>query len=149
MYCIYYAYSSMYIQYYSPQYTLFTVYITHYITLYYTMLFTYTGNDRIDLNIEPGMISGIELIVQAGINQGGMLRDIIFRINEISHTTYKRQNSDLLLDLTITLSEALFGFQRNITFLNNSILSFQSPVNTIISTDSVFALENCGMYLIC
>ena len=94
------------------------------------------------------MISGVELIVQAGINQGGMLRDIIFRINEIPHTIYKRQNSDLLLDLTITLSEAIFGFQRNITFLNNSILSFQSPVNSIISTDSVFALENCGMYLI-
>ena len=136
----------------SAHYTLYMVYciITHlsYCTIpYYTPI--YTGNDRIDLNIEPGMISGIELIVQAGINQGGMLRDIIFRINEISHTTYKRQNSDLLLDLTITLSEALFGFQRNITFLNNSILSFQSPVNTIISTDSVFALENCGMYLIC
>ena len=94
------------------------------------------------------MISGIELIVQAGINQGGMLRDIIFRINEISHTIYKRQNSDLLLDLTITLSEAIFGFQRNITYLNNSILSFQSPIHTIISTDSVFALENCGMYII-
>lgn len=97
----------------------------------------------VKLKIERGMVGGVEMIVR-GLAGGGT-RDIIFRIKEAPHTQYLRQNSDLLVDVPITLGEALFGFQKSILFLDNTIIQFQSPVSEIVGNDAVYCLEGFGM----
>jgi hypothetical protein len=102
--------------------------------------------DKINLNIEPGMSGGTEMIVR-GVSQGSGrgTRDLIFRLHELSHPTYMRQNHDLLVELRISILEALFGFKRNITQLDGSSLLIQSPSNAVIQPTDVFALDGHGM----
>ncbi len=100
------------------------------------------NSEQFTLNIEPGMASGVELVVR---NLSGGQRDIIFRINELPHPEFTRQNNDLLIEVRINLEEALFGFKRKITHLDGKNLSFRSPPNSTVQPDSVFALAGFGM----
>lgn len=105
------------------------------------------NQERIDINIEPGMATGYELLVRnVGSNAyAGGGRDIIFRINELKHNRFTRNSNDLLVDVNITLQEALFGFYRSLNHLDGHEVWFKSPKNEVIQADDVFVIEGEGM----
>lgn len=48
--------------------------------------------------------------------------DIVIVLDEAEHALFKRRGADLLLDMEINLVEALCGFQKTITTLDNRTL---------------------------
>ncbi|MBI2482278.1 MAG: molecular chaperone DnaJ [Candidatus Vogelbacteria bacterium] len=77
----------------------------------------------------------IKIVVPAGINHGEMIRmtgrgeavargvagDLYIKVHVESHRTLHREGSDLLMDLTIKLSEALLGAERKIETLDGQL----------------------------
>lgn len=101
------------------------------------------ANNKVQLNIEPGMANGVELVVRGGVASSNT--DLIFRINEQPHPIFTRQNADLLVTISVRLEEALFGFYRNISHLDGQIVQIKSPLNQTVEPDSVYCLDNMGM----
>lgn len=89
------------------------------------------------------MFGGQELVAQA--EHRGMARDIILRLREIRHPIFLRKNADLLIDLKISITEALLGFDRTIKLLDGKEIKIQSPVGEVSGPDSVFVIPNYGM----
>jgi len=69
--------------------------------------------------------------------------DLILIINELPHSIFKRHENDLYMELEIKLYQALFGFDKIITHLDNRILH----INSINSTNfnCIKKIHNEGM----
>ena len=101
------------------------------------------STQQVKVVVEPGMFGGQELVAQAEYR--GQARDIILRLREIRHPIFLRKNADLLIDLKITLAEALLGFNRTINLLDGKEITIRSPAGEISGPDSVFIIPNYGM----
>ena len=101
------------------------------------------STQQVKVIVEPGMFGGQELVAQA--EHRGMARDIILRLREIRHPIFLRKNADLLIDLKISITEALLGFSRTIKLLDGKEITFVSPVGDISGPDTVFVIPNYGM----
>lgn len=101
------------------------------------------GQD-LTINIEAGMYDGIKLQGQV-MDRRGINRDIIFVIQEKEHTTFKRLNADLYMELSISFKEALLGFDRTVQHLDGSTFAVKSPDNEISAPNDVYELDNLGM----
>lgn len=101
---------------------------------------------EIELVIEPGMMSGMELASRGQFtDQRGMVRDLIFRIEEVEHPVYRRRNADLLLTLKISLRDALLGFEREMTHLDGSKFVIKSKKDEVTGANDVLILDGLGM----
>lgn len=93
-------------------------------------------------------MDGQELIArQQPIDPSGNLRDLVFRIKERRHTLFRRRNADLLLDIKISLREALVGFDYCIPHLDGTDLWIRRRPGEITSFGQVLILANQGMPL--
>jgi DnaJ-class molecular chaperone len=100
----------------------------------------------IAIRIEPGMFSGLEIRSNRQIFDRGMQREVFFKIKEISHPNFTRSNADLLTELTLSIRECLFGFQKEITHLDGRKLSIESPEGAgPINPGTVFRIDRKGM----
>jgi DnaJ-class molecular chaperone len=96
--------------------------------------------------IEKGMQDGTEMLVREAFNDGkGSNRDGIIRIKQAEHNLFARKNADLLMKLTISLEEALFGFNKTFTHLDGKIHELRSKRNEIIDFGTVFLVKDMGM----
>ena len=79
---------------------------------------------------------------QPGIPAG----DVIFVLKASPHESFERSGSDLLTNITITLSEALLGFSRIIlTHLDGRGVKMSSPPGKIIKPQDSIVLRGEGM----
>ena len=69
--------------------------------------------------------------------------DLLVNVVQIDHTIFKRVNSDLYTELTITLKEALTGFERKIEHLDHSKIEIKCK--SIISVNTVKEIKNSGL----
>ena len=77
----------------------------------------------------------IKIVIPAGINDGEMIRlsgmgeaiskgvsgDLYVKINVLPHSVFKREDSDLVMDLNLKLSDALLGKQYSIETLDGKM----------------------------
>ena len=70
-------------------------------------------------------------------------RDLVVQICENKHKVFKRFKNDLEVNLTLTLNEALTGFERSIIHLDGRTLDIQGT--SIISPMTVKEIGNEGM----
>jgi DnaJ family protein A protein 2 len=71
--------------------------------------------------------------------------DVIFVVQEREHDVFKRKGSDLIMTMHLTLSEALCGFTRTITHLDDRVLKISSAAGEIIKPDAVRMIQGEGM----
>jgi len=69
--------------------------------------------------------------------------DLIVHITEKRHSVFERVKDDLRITLTLSLKEALTGFERSITHLDSRTLDIQGT--SVISPSTVKTIENEGM----
>jgi len=106
------------------------------------------SNVRVNVSIKPGMFNGQELMLRGHVyDERGMQRDIVFRLREVRHAVFQRKNADLLIDLSISLRDALLGLDCSITHLDGSVLKLQSKKGDVLSTNDVLIVPNQGMPL--
>lgn len=82
---------------------------------------THDGHEKMNLYVEKGMTSGNKIDFSGGAREyiEWNASDLVFTVQEIAHQKYKRKGSNLMAKLNITLKEALLGFDRTITSLDN------------------------------
>jgi len=89
---------------------------------------TFSGEGDQDPEIEPG--------------------DIVIVLDEKEHPVYKRNGSDLAIEMNIKLVESLCGFEKIITTLDNRTLIVQSFIGDIIKPRDVKCIMGEGMPLL-
>ncbi len=84
----------------------------------------------------------IHPLIQPGLPPG----DVIFVLKTQRHKSFERSGSDLLATVSITLSEALLGFDRIlINHLDGRGVRVASPKGKIITSGMAIILRNEGM----
>jgi len=109
---------------------------------------TVKEKNRQEVVIEKGMADKQRIILAgAGDEEPGTpAGDIIFVLRLTPHESFERSGSDLLTNVTITLSEALFGFSRIlITHLDGRGVQVTSPPGKIIKHADTIVLRGEGM----
>ncbi|KAJ7183140.1 hypothetical protein C8R46DRAFT_1066049 [Mycena filopes] len=104
--------------------------------------------NRQEVVIEKGMADRQRIILAgAGDEEPGTpAGDVIFVLRLTPHESFERSGSDLLTNVTITLSEALFGFSRIlITHLDGRGVQVTSPPGKVIKHADTIVLRGEGM----
>eukprot|EP00461_Guttulinopsis_vulgaris_P003625 UN03626 len=91
----------------------------------------------IEIEIKPGWKAGTKLTYENEGDQAanGLYSDIVFVISEKPHQVYKRVNNDVVIKVSITLTEALTGFKRTFTNLDGQPLEVDTN-GTVISPEN-------------
>lgn len=100
-----------------------------------------------EVQIEPGMKTGSKILFrgEAGSDSPDILPgDLIFVVEQKEHSDLKRIGSDLFLEKTVSLVEALTGAHFHITTLDGRALEITS-VGQIIKPDAWMSIRGEGM----
>ena len=93
-----------------------------------------TESQKCEIKIPLGALDG-ETIRMRGIGDqfaGGKEGDVVFVIREQPSSTFIRRDENLLMSLSISLSEALCGFSRVIEMPDKRKLQIASPAGSVI-----------------
>lgn len=102
------------------------------------------GSSAFALNIEPGMYGGLEM--RAQVQDGYGVQNVIFVLKEKEHQTFTRKNADLLVETTISLHEAVNGFERRITFLDGNTYTIHAKGGEVNGADDgLLIVKDLGM----
>ncbi|CAN4126370.1 unnamed protein product [Withania somnifera] len=71
--------------------------------------------------------------------------DIVFVLQQKEHPKFKRKGDDLFVEHTLTLTEALCGFQFVLTHLDNRQLLIKSQPGEVVKPDQFKAINDEGM----
>jgi len=100
----------------------------------------------LELPIEKGLQEGQRIVLPgADTSQPGPPEDLIFEIAQKPHPVYSRRNTDLLMEMKLSLAEALCGFKRPVELLSGEIIWVSSQPGEIIGTGSIRVLPDGGM----
>ena len=101
----------------------------------------------LEVNIEKGMSNGqkIKFSGEADEVPGTLPGDVVIVVQEKEHETFKRKGADLLMNIDIQLSEALCGFVKVITHLDERVLKFEIPQGQVIKQDALKIIQGEGM----
>lgn len=101
----------------------------------------------LEVYVERGMKHGQKLVFrgEADESPGVEAGDVIFVLQQQDHDQFIRKGPDLVMEKTISLVEALTGFQFVVRHLDGRKLLVQSNPGEIIKPNSVKAIEREGM----
>lgn len=107
----------------------------------------YKDRKVLEVNIEKGMSHGqkIKFSGEADEVPGTLPGDVIIVVQQKEHETFKRKGADLVVMMEISLTEALCGFTRTITHLDNRVLHIEVPAGEVTKHDSVKIIRGEGM----
>ena len=101
---------------------------------------------KVNVEIKPGMLNGQELLLRGQFaDERGSERDIIFRLKETRHVLFTRKNADLLLELSISLADAILGFEKSVTHLDGLDIMLGTKKGEIVGTGDVLMVPGQGM----
>lgn len=111
------------------------------------------GNDKteskvIQIPIRAGMKEGTKITYEKEGDEkpGHIPADIVFVIKQIPHPYLTRDGNDLVVKQTITLQQALCGFDINVPYLNNQTRRVHSD-GIITPTNNTLTIRGAGMPL--
>lgn len=70
--------------------------------------------------------------------------DVVIVVQEKEHDIFKRKGADLIYSANLTLSEALCGFTKTITHLDNRVLKIDVPTGQVTKHDAVKLISGEG-----
>lgn len=93
----------------------------------------------LEVNIDKGMASGHQISFRGEGNQepGSEPGDIIIQLEQRPHSIFRRDDNDLYMPLELTLSEALCGFRKTITTLDERCLVISGVPGEVIKPNSM------------
>lgn len=79
---------------------------------------------KLEANIERGMSAGDSIVFRGLGEQRPQLLpgDVVLSLRASKHKVFKRSGSDLIIDIDISLKEALLGFERSIPHLDGHVV---------------------------
>jgi DnaJ family protein B protein 4 len=103
--------------------------------------------ETLHVQIPKGVLQGDNIILNdsGNINEAGVKGDVRIIINILQHTIFKVENLDLHIEKTITLKDALCGFNFEIHHLSGKIFQLSNKPGNIIKPGSVKTIPNLGL----
>lgn len=100
-----------------------------------------------NIEVEAGSSDGWEFRFrgQADEAPGHDPGDVVIIVRQKPHKVFHRSRDNLVMNKTITLSEALCGFQFSTTFLDDSELVVKSEPGRVLKPGDVVVIEGKGM----
>jgi len=101
----------------------------------------------IECEIKPGMKDGEKVTFQGEGDQAPNIEpgDIIIVLDEQEHVTFKRKGSDLFMEMSIKLVDALCGFERNIETLDHRKLLIEIKAGKVLDPTMMKFLDSEGL----
>ena len=93
----------------------------------------------LEVHIEKGMKNGEKVVFRGMADEKPNMEpgDINFIVQEKEHNVFKRKGADLLITKTLSLNEALCGFEWTITHLDKREIAIQSRPGEVIQPETV------------
>lgn len=101
----------------------------------------------LEVHVDKGMEDGQKVVFKGESNQepGVPAGDIVVVLDEREHPVYKRQGMDLIMEMDINLVEALCGFKRVVTHLDDRKLLVSHAPGQVIKNGEIKIIPNEGM----
>ncbi|KAJ6815012.1 dnaJ protein-like protein 2-like [Iris pallida] len=101
----------------------------------------------LDVHVEKGMQHGQKIVFQGQADEAPdtMTGDIILVLQLKEHPKFKRKLDDLYVEHTLSLTEALCGFQFPLTHLDGRQLLIRSNPGEVVKPDQYKAINDEGM----
>nr|GMC59011.1 DnaJ protein homolog [Ipomoea batatas] len=101
----------------------------------------------LEVLVEKGMQNGQKITFPGEADEAPdtVTGDIVFVLQQREHAKFKRKGDDLFLEHTLTLTEALCGFQFILTHLDNRQLLIKSQPGEVVKPDQFKAINDEGM----
>lgn len=101
----------------------------------------------LEVNVERGMHHNQKITFEGEADQAPdtITGDIVFILQQKDHAKFKRKFDDLYVEHTLTLTEALCGFQFVLTHLDGRQLLIKSNPGEVIKPDHYKAINDEGM----
>uniref|UniRef100_A0A0D6R2S6 J domain-containing protein n=1 Tax=Araucaria cunninghamii TaxID=56994 RepID=A0A0D6R2S6_ARACU len=101
----------------------------------------------LEVHVEKGMQHGQKIVFQGEADQAPdtITGDIVFVLQLKEHPKFKRKGDDLYMEHSLTLTEALCGFQFPLTHLDGRQLLIKSSPGEIVKPGQYKAINDEGM----
>ncbi|EEF50289.1 Chaperone protein dnaJ, putative [Ricinus communis] len=105
------------------------------------------GKKVLEVHVEKGMQHGQKIVFQGQADEtpNTVTGDIVFILQLKNHPKFERKHDDLLVERTLTLTEALCGFQFALTHLDGRQLLIKSNPGEVIKPGQYKAIDDEGM----
>jgi DnaJ-class molecular chaperone len=92
----------------------------------------YPYRKEVDVNLVPGMVHGQSIRLDGVVDSivDAPPADVVFLLRERPHTKFVRRGNDLVMEVSITLSEAIVGYKRTIQLLDSTTIVIGNPFVT-------------------
>jgi len=106
-----------------------------------------TERKKIELEIDRGMVEGQRITVsgEGDVIPGVLPGDVIIIVKEKAHPTFKRKGCDLIMQKSISLTEALTGLTFTIETLDKRTLYVTTQPGAVIKPNTVMQIKDEGM----
>jgi len=101
----------------------------------------------LEVHIDKGMEDEQKIVFNGESNQepGVPAGDIVIVLDEKPHDVFKRKGMDLFINMDVNLLEALAGFERVITHLDDRKIRITQPAGQVIKNGEMKMIPNEGM----
>ncbi|MBA0596205.1 hypothetical protein Gorai_013036 [Gossypium raimondii] len=101
----------------------------------------------LEVNVEKGMQNGQKITFPGEADEAPdtVTGDIVFVLQQKDHPKFKRKSDDLFVEHTLTLTEALCGFQFILTHLDGRQLLIKTHPGEVVKPDQFKAINDEGM----
>ncbi|XP_006345526.1 dnaJ protein homolog [Solanum tuberosum] len=101
----------------------------------------------LEVNVEKGMLHGQKIVFNAEADEAPdtITGNVIFVLQQKSHSKFRRKSDDLYVEHNLSLTEALCGFQFVLTHLDGRQLQIKSSPGEVIKPDQYKAINDEGM----
>lgn len=101
----------------------------------------------LEVYVDKGMVNGqkITFTGEANANPGLVAGDVVVILKQEEHELYTRKEGNLIVEKTISLSDALCGVDFHVKQLDGRYLRVSSPPGSVITPGLVKSIPNEGM----
>lgn len=101
----------------------------------------------LEVHVEKGMQNGQKITFPGEADEAPdtVTGDIVFVLQQKEHPKFKRKGEDLFVEHSLTLTEALCGFQFVLTHFDDRQLLIKSQPGEVVKPDSYKAINDEGM----
>lgn len=101
----------------------------------------------LEVYVAKGMQNGQKIVFsgEANENPGHVAGDVVVVLKQQEHEHFDRKNSNLIYKKSISLSDALCGFQFSIKQMDGRELIVSSPLGTPLTPGEIRSIPNEGM----
>lgn len=101
----------------------------------------------LEVQVDKGMMDGQKISFSGEGDQEPGLEpgDIIIVLDEKEHPTFKRNGTDLIIKMNVNITEALCGFKKTVTTLDNRTLVIQTVPGEVIKNGDLKCVIGEGM----